>query len=155
DATVQAQILELVLEQVREHGLAVILVTHDMGVVARTADRVAVMYAGHVVERGPAEAVLGRPAHPYTRALLASTPRLDAPPGASPLPAIRGTPATGLDIPSGCPFHPRCDVARDECAASFPEPRDVPQPGAADEATAVAPDLPKHCVCCHVERGTP
>lgn len=118
DVSVQAQIIDLLHRLARERGVAVMLVTHDIGVVAQACDRVAVMYAGRLVEVGPVEQVLSAPAHPYTRGLLAAipstagdTPRLEQIPGAMPRP---GT------LPSGCAFHPRCPHAFDTCVRQRP-----------------------------------
>jgi len=113
DATVQARVLGLLAGLRRSHGLAMLLVTHDFGVVAQVADRVAVMYGGRVVETGPVGPLLARPAHPYTRALLAAVPRLDLLRGeALPAEEMPGTPPDPRDPPPGCRFHPRCALAR-------------------------------------------
>jgi peptide/nickel transport system ATP-binding protein len=118
DATIQAQILELLRRAQREHGMALLFITHDMGVVAQMADRVAVMYAGRIVEQGPADDVFAAPDMPYTWSLLESVPRLDAPPGR--FFSIPGTPPSSTQPASGCPFHPRCPVAMDRCEADEP-----------------------------------
>mgnify|MGYP000483560037 CR=1 FL=1 len=109
DVTVQAQILKLVREMQQELGMAVIFITHDLGVVAQVADDVAVMYLGHTVEQGSVREVLKRPAHPYTRALLKSLPGQGDP--HAPLHAIRGSVPSLTQIPRGCPYAPRCDYA--------------------------------------------
>jgi len=116
DVTVQAQVLD-VLSDLRERmGLTILIITHDLGVVAAIADRVAVMYAGRLVEVGSAEAVLERPHHPYTRALVAATPRIDLPIGAaSGAPGIAGSPPDPAARPAGCPFAPRCPHAFERC----------------------------------------
>jgi oligopeptide/dipeptide ABC transporter ATP-binding protein len=106
--TVQAQILDLLKDLQQDFGTSIILITHDLGVVARTAHNVLVMYAGRAVERGTTVEVLGAPRHPYTWGLLSSIPRLSAPVDV-PLKPVRGTPPSLLNLPSGCPFHPRCD----------------------------------------------
>jgi oligopeptide transport system ATP-binding protein len=113
DVTVQAQIMALLAEQQRQRGMGLVLITHDMGVVAGVADRIAVMYAGRVVEEAPVHDIYARPAHPYTKALLSSIPRLDRRGGR--LDAISGLPPALTAIPDGCPFHPRCAYARDLC----------------------------------------
>jgi oligopeptide/dipeptide ABC transporter ATP-binding protein len=114
DVTVQRQVLDLMLDLRRERGTSVILITHDLGVVAETADRVAVMYAGTVVETGTAVEIFDDPRHPYTRALIESVPRLDT--ERSPrLPMIPGQPPDPLTRPEGCPFRPRCPLAHDRC----------------------------------------
>jgi oligopeptide/dipeptide ABC transporter ATP-binding protein len=114
DVTVQRQVLDLMLELRREKGTSIILITHDLGVVAETADRVQVMYAGKVVETGTARELFAAPHHPYTRALLASVPRLDTE-RSTRLPAIPGQPPDLLSLPPGCPFQPRCPLAHDRC----------------------------------------
>lgn len=113
DVTVQAQILELLDRLRTTRRLAVLLITHDLGVVAGRADRVLVMYAGQIVESGPTDAVFARPAHPYTRGLLASLPRLRGP--KAPLVAIPGSVPTPAQWPTGCRFRPRCPDAFDRC----------------------------------------
>ena len=119
DVTIKAQILDLLLELRRGFGLAIVLITHDMGVVAEVADRILVMYAGRAVEIGPAAQILDRPAHPYTRALLTSAMIAEAPPK-SEVRAISGT-APRLDgRPDGCAFHPRCPHAADVCRVQEP-----------------------------------
>ena len=119
DATVQAQVLELLGLLRAKHGTAVLLVTHSLGVVAGFADRVAVMYAGRVVEEAATDEIFARPRHPYTRALLASVPRLDAPLGAR-LAAIPGSPPDLARLPAGCAFAPRCALAIPSCAGARP-----------------------------------
>ncbi len=125
DVTVQAQILDLVKDLQREFGSAVILITHDLGVVAEVADDILVMYAGRAVERGLAKDVLARPNHPYTWALLQSLP--SASEDQEELRTIKGSPPSLVNLPSGCSFHPRCSV-RDRvpgeaCATALPELR--------------------------------
>ena len=107
DVTVQAQILDLIRRLKDELGMAVIIITHDLGIVAEMADEIAVMYAGRIVERGPTERIFAAPEHPYTWGLLGSIPRLDAPAGSELVP-IPGRPPSLIDLPSGCSFHPRC-----------------------------------------------
>ncbi|MGH9277412.1 MAG: ABC transporter ATP-binding protein, partial [Acidimicrobiales bacterium] len=124
DVTVQAQILEVLDRAQEETQSAIVLVSHNLGLVAGIADRVQVMYAGEVVETGSVFDVFARPRHPYTRALLASLPRLDAPEG-TPLDSIPGHPPNLLRPPSGCAFHPRCPIARDVCRQDHPELRAV------------------------------
>nr|WP_221473293.1 ABC transporter ATP-binding protein [Planomonospora venezuelensis] len=108
DVTVQAQILDLLRDLQEQTGTAIIMITHDLGVVSGTAHEVLVMYAGRAVERGTVREVLGEPRHPYTWGLLASMPRLSAPVDVPLLP-VRGTPPSLINVPPGCPFHPRCD----------------------------------------------
>jgi oligopeptide transport system ATP-binding protein len=119
DVTIQAQILELIADLQASLGTAVVLVTHDLGVVAGTADRVAVMYAGRIVEEGTTAEVFANPLHPYTRGLLASLPRIDTPPRER-LEAIPGLPPDLGHLPAGCPFHPRCGLANDRCRQERP-----------------------------------
>jgi len=123
DVTVQAQILE-VLEELRTRlGIGLILITHDLGVVAGTADTVAVMYAGRIVERGEVDAIFDHPHHPYTRGLLAALPKLDA--DDAPLVGIEGRPPSLREPPSGCAFHPRCGLAEARCRVERPALRHV------------------------------
>jgi oligopeptide/dipeptide ABC transporter ATP-binding protein len=129
DVTTQAQILE-VLREVRERiHSALVLITHDFGVIAGVADRVLVMYAGKVVESGTVESVLLHPAHPYTRGLIASMPRVAQ--ETRRLVRIAGQPPSLVDVPSGCAFHPRCPFARlpDPCTSAVPELRSIAQDG--------------------------
>ncbi|WP_237214218.1 ABC transporter ATP-binding protein [Falsiroseomonas oryziterrae] len=118
DATVQAGILDLLRGLRRELGMAVLLITHDLGVVSDICERVVVMYAGRVAETGAADAIFARPSHPYTQALLAAIPRLDGPIGA--LPAIGGVVPAPADFPQGCRFAPRCPHALPACEVGPP-----------------------------------
>ena len=119
DVTTQAQILDLIDRLRVEIGSSVILITHDVGVVARYAQRVYVMYAGRIVERAPVGELFGRPRHPYTVGLLASVPRLDTA-RSEKLRTITGTPPNPLDLPQGCAFRTRCPNADDRCLAAPP-----------------------------------
>jgi len=110
DVTTQAQILEVIRGLQRQREMAMMLITHDLGVVAEVADEVAVMYLGTVVERGGVDEIFHDPQHPYTQALLRSIPVLDGRRSRGPLPAIRGAVPHPLNRPAGCPFHPRCDA---------------------------------------------
>jgi oligopeptide/dipeptide ABC transporter ATP-binding protein len=123
DVTTQAQILELLGELRRETGLALLLVTHDLGVVAGLADRVVVMYAGRVVEQGTADDIFTSPQHPYTRGLLASLPQSGS--GRGRLVPISGAPPNPAALPTGCAFHPRCEFAVDRCRDEVPALLDV------------------------------
>ncbi len=119
DVTIQLQITSLVRRLQEETGMGVIWITHDLGVVARLVKRVLVMYAGHIVEKGPVKELYGRPAHPYTRGLLGSLPRLDE--GASErLTSVPGQPPDQLALPPGCPFAERCDFRTDRCVSDLP-----------------------------------
>jgi oligopeptide/dipeptide ABC transporter ATP-binding protein len=122
DVTVQAQILELLTEMKRQLHLSLLLITHDLGVVAETADRVAIMYAGRIVEEGPVRPICHQPAHPYTRGLLASIP------GGAPgerLRAIEGTVPPLDQLPPGCAFAPRCPDRFAMCDLAMPPAYDV------------------------------
>ncbi len=137
DVTIQAQILELLRDRVRASGASVILVTHDLGVVAGMADRVAVMYAGRVVESAPTEALFARPAHPYTRGLLESAPGLALARKAALVP-IPGRPPDLSRMPPGCAFHPRCALAEARCRETAP---------------SRLPIAPEHEAACHLAAG--
>ena len=115
DVTTQREVLDLVDSIASARGMAVLLITHNLGLVARYSDKVNVMYAGEIVERGEVAEVLSSPRHPYTRGLLAAVPKLDAPKDA-PLMDIPGTVPPPTDWPSGCAFHPRCPDAGPDCA---------------------------------------
>jgi oligopeptide transport system ATP-binding protein len=119
DVTVQAQIMELLAELQSQTGMGLILITHDLGVVAEVADRVVVMYAGSEVERGPIGDVYAHPAHPYTHGLMESIPRPDE--RAERLNPIQGAPPDLAAIPAGCPFWPRCPRVQDICRTIEPE----------------------------------
>src|SRR6516162_2736682 len=119
DVSIQAQIIALLKRLCREHGAAVMLITHDMGVIAETADRVAVMYAGRVVEVGPVADVIHRPQHPYTKGLMGSIPSIVA--DREQLAQIEGVMPRLDAIPPGCAFHPRCPCAFDRCKKERPE----------------------------------
>ncbi|MFJ6794580.1 ABC transporter ATP-binding protein [Streptomyces sp. NPDC091268] len=118
DVTVQAQVMDLLAELQRELNMGLILITHDLGVVADVADKIAVMYAGRIVETAPVHEIYKNPAHPYTRGLLDSIPRLDQ--KGQELFAIKGLPPNLLRLPSGCSFNPRCTVAQDVCRSEVP-----------------------------------
>jgi peptide/nickel transport system ATP-binding protein len=137
DVTVQAQILDLISDLQQEFGSAVIIITHDLGVVAELSDDILVMYSGRVAEYGSAENIFWEPGHPYTWGLLSSMPRLDQA-RADRLIPIKGTPPSLINVPSGCPFHPRCDYAsqtRGKSQTEIPELREV---------------TPGHRIACHL-----
>ena len=140
DVTVQAQILELIARLQDEFDTAVVLITHDLGVVAEIADEIAVMYAARIVEHADKEAIFAAPQHPYTWGLLTSIPRLDTPRGSALVP-IAGRPPSLIQRPSGCAFHPRCPYVRDRH-------RHV------DPALAPVPGRPGHAVACLLEPET-
>jgi len=118
DVTVQAQILDLLRELQQQTGMAIILITHDLGIVAEMANEVAVMYAGRVVERAPGAAIFDEPQHPYTLGLLGSIPKIDE--THARLLAIEGTVPAPFDLPQGCRFHPRCVFAEPACTVQDP-----------------------------------
>lgn len=124
DVTIQAQILDLMKSLVAEHGTSIVFITHDMGVVADIADRVAVMYAGRTAEVAPVQALFDAPAHPYTALLLASVPRIDVPAKAD-LATIEGRVPTPAEFGAGCHFVDRCPLSSARCAAEPPPLRDL------------------------------
>jgi len=123
DVTVQAGILRLLDRLCRERGLAVIVITHDLGVMSAIAQRLTVMYAGRLAEAGPTSQLLASPRHPYTQGLLDALPHPEA--GGAPLVPIGGSPPSLGRVPAGCPFHPRCTYALPSCATDRPEPEPV------------------------------
>jgi peptide/nickel transport system ATP-binding protein len=139
DVTTQAQILDLMARLQREFGSAIILITHDLGVVAEVADEVVVMYAAKIAERGPVERLFNRPHHPYTWGLLGSLPRLDA--DLERLVQIPGQPPSLLNPPRGCRFHPRCAYVMSVCAMEVPPLEPVS-------------DDPAHLQACHLDEST-
>ncbi|MDR0284438.1 MAG: ABC transporter ATP-binding protein [Propionibacteriaceae bacterium] len=139
DVTVQAQIMDLLKELQEEFGMGLILITHDLGVVANVADRIAVMYAGRLMETAPVGALYANPRHPYTIGLLESVPRLDSKLGET-LPAIGGLPPNLLRMPAGCPFNPRCRFAIDKCREGVPP-----------DLTDLADSVPRRAACWRVE----
>ncbi len=126
DVTIQAQILELLQRLRAELGLAVLLITHDLAVIAETCDRVVVMYAGEVVEEGPIRPLFAQPAHPYTRGLLAAVPVLGRPAPRGELPTIRGQVPAPDRPPAGCLFHPRCPGVMAHCRVRAPQAYSLP-----------------------------
>ena len=127
DVTVQAQIMDLLADLRRELNMGMILITHDLGVVADVADRIAVMYAGRIIEHADVRSLYKSPAHPYTKGLLESIPRMDV--RGRKLATIKGLPPNLMDIPAGCPFHPRCPYARQVCREVVPPEIPVGAPG--------------------------
>ncbi len=140
DVTVQAQILALMERLQRELGMAIVIITHDLGVVAEMADDIAVMYAGRIVETAPARSLFASPEHPYTWGLLKSIPRLDGNRDEALVP-ISGTPPSLIKRPSGCHFHPRCPYAQ-------------PEHSRIDPQLEAVPDEPDHFVACLLEPET-
>ena len=141
DVSVQAQIITVLKRMCRDHGTAVMLVTHDMGVIAETADRVAVMYAGRVIEVGPVSDVVSRPLHPYAQGLMGAIPTLAD--TADRLATIPGSMPRLSAIPPGCPFNPRCPKAFAPCTSVRPELK-APEIGTADQAAS------GHRAACHL-----
>jgi peptide/nickel transport system ATP-binding protein len=137
DVTVQAQILDLISDLQQEFGSAVIIITHDLGVVAELSDDILVMYSGRMAEYGTAEEIFSRSGHPYTWGLLSSMPRIDEARAERLIP-IKGSPPSLINVPAGCPFHPRCDYAGMTNGRSQTE---VPLPHEAE---------PGHLVACHL-----
>ena len=131
DVTIQAQIIELLNRLRRELGLAIVIITHDLGVIVEMAERVAVMYGGRVVEEADVGTLFDRPLHPYTRGLIASTPDIDQP-ALNRLRTIAGTVPHASEMPSGCAFHPRCPERLDIC------PREAPASILRSDGTRVA-----------------
>jgi oligopeptide/dipeptide ABC transporter ATP-binding protein len=119
DVTIQAQILEIIKKLSREFGTAVILITHDLGVVAGMCNNICVMYAGRIVEKAPVGVLYREPKHPYTQGLIKSVPRLDRP-GKQRLHSIDGQPPNLIALPDVCAFHPRCEFAMDICRRKYP-----------------------------------
>ena len=120
DVTTQAQLLRLMKNLTHDYGTALIIITHNLGVVARYADRINVMYAGRIIEKGTAKDIFKNPQHPYTEGLMASVPRLDLDTKQKLVP-IEGQPPDFLHMPRGCSFHPRCVYAFDRCRVEMPE----------------------------------
>jgi oligopeptide/dipeptide ABC transporter ATP-binding protein len=123
DVSIQAQVLNTFLDLTARRGLALLFISHDLGVVGHLADRVAIMYLGRIVELGPTEAVFAAPAHPYTRGLLEAVPRLDR--RRAGFHPVRGEIPSPLSPPAGCHFHPRCPHAMPRCSEERPEPRRI------------------------------
>jgi oligopeptide/dipeptide ABC transporter ATP-binding protein len=144
DVTIQAQVLELLERLTTDTGTALILITHDLGVVADVADKIAVMYAGRIVETAPVHELYKRPAHPYTRGLLDSIPRLDQ--KGQDLYAIKGLPPNLLKVPGGCAFNPRCEKAQDICRTERPPLVPVTEPDGTE--------LPGRASACHFWKET-
>jgi len=126
DVTIQAQVLELIRSLQTELNTAMILITHDLGVVSDTCDKVAIMYAGHVVESGKWVDIYKNPSHPYTQGLFGSIPTLDK--DTPRLTPIEGSMPDPTDLPSGCPFHPRCKHCMAQCSQAAPQPKEI-EPG--------------------------
>jgi peptide/nickel transport system ATP-binding protein len=142
DVTVQAQILDLIARLQRELGMAVVLITHDLGVVAEVTDQIAVMYAGRIVEKAPTERIFDAPEHPYTWGLLQSIPRLDRSRD-EPLVPIPGLPPSLIRLPSGCSFHPRCPYVRERHKRVEPKLEPVPDDPGHDVACLLPSEMRK------------
>jgi oligopeptide/dipeptide ABC transporter ATP-binding protein len=124
DVTIQAQILDLMKDLASERDMALLIITHNLGVVARYADRINIMYAGRIIERGTCKDIFANPRHPYTLGLLESIPRLDQPKGSKLIP-IQGQPPNLADLPPGCSFPPRCRFAQEQCSVEYPDVTDL------------------------------
>ncbi len=124
DVTIQAQILDLMKDLAAERGMALLIITHNLGVVARYANRINIMYAGRIIERGTCRDIFAEPRHPYTIGLLESIPRLDLPKGSTLTPII-GQPPSLSDLPPGCHFQPRCRFAVERCSVEYPVEREL------------------------------
>jgi len=148
DVMIQAQVLELLKDIQKELGLAIVMVTHDLGVVAEVCDSVVVMYGGKVAEYGTADAIYNNPQHPYTRRLLASFPDLNRP--SDTLASIPGTPPRLTNLPTGCRFHPRCDARIDMCDKVDPRLILI-----SEQSSVNSEQLPEsvHCAACHLLHG--
>ena len=123
DVTIQAQVMRMINELKKEFGTSMVLITHDLGIVAQSCDQVAIMYAGEIVEYGSLEDIFDHTAHPYTIGLFGSIPRLDL--DTDRLQPIQGLMPDPINLPTGCPFHPRCPYAVEQCAAENPAPREI------------------------------
>jgi oligopeptide transport system ATP-binding protein len=142
DVSVRSQVLNLMVRLQRERNLTYIFISHDLSVVEHISDTIAIMYLGRIVENGPADRVFARPAHPYTRALMAAVPVPD-PEKRHEAPPVRGEAPSAIAPPPGCPFHPRCPYAIEACRQIVPPLEPVPQPGAPN----IIPD-PRHVAAC-------
>ena len=142
DVTIQAQVMRMVNDLKREFGTSMVLITHDLGIVAESCDIVAIMYAGEIVEYGSLEDIFDHTAHPYTKGLFGSIPRLDL--DTDRLQPIQGLMPDPINLPSGCPFHPRCPYATEECERTNPNPREI-TPGHLVKC--------HHCAACGKEEG--
>ena len=138
DVTIQAQVLEMMMDLKRKLNTSMILITHDLGVVAETCDKIAVIYAGQIVESGSKEAVFRNPIHPYTKGLFGSLPRLDD--DSKRLSPIHGLPPDPTNLPEGCAFHPRCPVSCEMCSC-----------GTTPEAVEITPGHFVRCILCRKE----
>lgn len=149
DVTVQRHILELMQALVAEHAMALVLISHDLGVIAQNAEQLLVMYGGTVVESGMTETVFARRSHPYTRGLFSARPQLESAQVAvrQPLPTIAGSVPELVDLPAGCPFAGRCAYTQDDCFAQIPSPRLLHIPSAAAPASLTSWRQP-HAVRC-------
>jgi peptide/nickel transport system ATP-binding protein len=142
DVTVQAQILDLIRRLQKEFDTAVVMISHDLGVIAETVQDVAVMYAGRIVEQAPTEVIFNAPEHPYTWGLLGSIPRLDSPRDA-PLVPIPGRPPSLINLPGGCSFHPRCPYVRERHRTVVPPLEPIPGQTGHKVACLLSPETRK------------
>ena len=151
DVTVQQRILDLLQELVAEHSMALVLISHDLGVIAQNAEQLLVMYGGTVVESGMTEAVFQRRAHPYTRGLFAARPQLNRGGASQHLPTIAGTVPELVDLPAGCPFAGRCSYTQDDCYRLQPPPLTLDAPSCAAPASLSSWRQPHIVRCLHEE----
>ena len=151
DVTVQQRILDLLQELVAEHSMALVLISHDLGVIAQNAEQLQVMYGGTVVESGMTEAVFARRAHPYTRGLFAARPQLNTVSRTEHLPTIAGTVPELVDLPAGCPFAGRCSYTQEDCYRQQPPSLTLDAPNTAAPASLASWRQPHIVRCLHEE----
>ncbi len=149
DVTVQQRILDLLQELVAEHSMALVLISHDLGVIAQNVEQLLVMYGGTVVESGMTETVFVQRSHPYTRGLFAARPQLNAGNADAPLPTIAGTVPELVDLPAGCPFAGRCSFTQSNCYTERPQPRMLNSPSSAAPASLASWRQPHLVRCLH------
>ena len=149
DVTVQQRILDLLQELVAEHAMALVLISHDLGVIAQNVEQLLVMYGGTVVESGMTDAVFAQRAHPYTRGLFAARPQLNTSNAGAHLPTIAGTVPELVDLPAGCPFAGRCSYTQENCYTERPQPRMLKAPSLAAPASLASWRQPHLVRCLH------
>ena len=149
DVTVQQRILDLLQELVAEHAMALVLISHDLGVIAQNVEQLLVMYGGTVVESGMTDAVFAQRAHPYTRGLFAARPQLNTSNAGAHLPTIAGTVPELVDLPAGCPFAGRCSYTQSNCYTERPQPRMLKAPSLAAPASLASWRQPHLVRCLH------
>ena len=154
DVTVQQRILDLLQELVAEHAMALVLISHDLGVIAQNVEQLLVMYGGTVVESGMTDAVFAQRAHPYTRGLFAARPQLNTTNADAPLPTIAGTVPELVDLPAGCPFAGRCSYTQENCYTERPQPRMLKAPSLSAPASLASWRQPHQVRCLHAQALT-